>query len=37
MKKPRRPNNPFLISGYHSPAYFCNREKELDWMNFKAS
>lgn len=21
--------NPFLISGYHSPAYFCNREKEL--------
>lgn len=32
MKKPRRPNNPFLISGYHSPAYFCDREKELDWL-----
>ena len=32
MKKPRKPNNPFLISGYHSPAYFCDREKELDWL-----
>ena len=21
-------NNPFLISGYHSPAYFCDRAKE---------
>ena len=21
-------NNPFLVFGYHSPAYFCNREKE---------
>lgn len=23
-----KPNNPFLISGYHSPDYFCNRERE---------
>ena len=22
------PNNPFLIAGYHSPAYFCDREVE---------
>lgn len=22
------PNNPFLIAGYHSPAYFCDRLKE---------
>jgi len=21
-----------LISGYHSPAYFCDREKELNWL-----
>ena len=23
-------NNPFLISGYESPAYFCDREKETE-------
>ncbi len=23
-----RPNNPFLIAGYYSPEYFCDREKE---------
>ena len=23
-----KPNNPFLIAGYHSPAYFCDRELE---------
>lgn len=23
-----RPNNPFLIAGYNSPEYFCDREKE---------
>lgn len=23
-----KPNNPFLISGYYSPDYFCDREKE---------
>jgi len=22
--------NPFIISGYHSPAYFCDRKKETD-------
>ena len=32
MKKLRKPSNPFLISGYHSPRYFCDREKELDWL-----
>jgi AAA+ ATPase superfamily predicted ATPase len=24
--------NPFIISGYHSPAYFCDREKETEKM-----
>ena len=23
-----KPNNPFLVYGYHSPAYFCDRETE---------
>lgn len=23
-----KPNNPFLISGYYSPEYFCDRQKE---------
>ncbi len=23
-----RPNNPFLLSGYYSPEYFCDRERE---------
>lgn len=23
-----KPNNPFLITGYHSPKYFCDREQE---------
>lgn len=23
-----RPNNPFLITGYYRPEYFCDREKE---------
>jgi AAA+ ATPase superfamily predicted ATPase len=23
-----KPSNPFLISGYHSPEYFCDREQE---------
>lgn len=23
-----KPNNPFIISGYYSPDYFCDREKE---------
>jgi uncharacterized protein len=22
--------NPFLIAGYHSPAYFCDRERETE-------
>lgn len=28
----RKPTNPFIVSGYHSPAYFCNRESELAWL-----
>lgn len=27
-----RPSNPFMISGYHSPEYFCDREAELAWL-----
>lgn len=23
-----KPNNPFLIAGYHSPGFFCDREIE---------
>ena len=29
-KKRMKPNNPFLIVGYHSPAYFCDRENETE-------
>lgn len=25
-----KPNNPFLIAGYHSPMYFCDREREAE-------
>lgn len=25
-----QPTNPFLIAGYHSPKYFCDREKETE-------
>ncbi|WP_158858668.1 AAA family ATPase [Lunatibacter salilacus] len=28
----RAPSNPFILSGYHSPAYFCNRQMELAWL-----
>jgi uncharacterized protein len=28
----RKPNNPFVVSGYHSPPYFCDREVELAWL-----
>lgn len=27
-----RPNNPFLIAGYHSPEFFCDREMETATM-----
>ena len=27
-----KPNNPFLITGYHSPEYFCNRTQETQTM-----
>jgi len=32
MINQRTPKNPFLLSGYHSPAYFCDREDELTWL-----
>lgn len=28
----RTPSNPFILGGYYSPAYFCNRTKELAWL-----
>lgn len=28
----RKPANPFIVSGYHSPPYFCNRQMELAWL-----
>ena len=28
----RKPVNPFIITGYHSPAYFCDRTEELSWL-----
>jgi len=28
----RNPKNPFLVVGYHSPKYFCNRNQELNWL-----
>ncbi|MCL2100438.1 MAG: ATP-binding protein [Fibromonadales bacterium] len=27
-----KPKNPFLISGYHSPAYFCDRVEETKYI-----
>jgi uncharacterized protein len=28
----RAPKNPFLLIGYHSPKYFCDRKVEFSWM-----
>jgi len=28
----KTPKNPFLLTGYHSPNYFCGRDKELKWL-----
>lgn len=28
----RKPANPFIVSGYHSPEYFCDREDDLAWL-----
>lgn len=28
----RKPANPFIISGYHSPEYFCDRQEESQWL-----
>ena len=30
MKQTNQPQNPFLLSGYVSPEYFCDREKESE-------
>ena len=27
-----KPNNPFLVTGYHSPEYFCDRRQEAETM-----
>ncbi|MEM7550181.1 MAG: ATP-binding protein [Bacteroidota bacterium] len=32
MKSQIKPSNPFILTGYHSPEYFCNRENELSWL-----
>jgi len=32
MKRQRIPQNPFLLTGYHSPPYFCDRVDELKWL-----
>ena len=29
----RKPSNPFIVTGYISPSYFCDREEELEWLN----
>lgn len=28
----KAPNNPFLVIGYHSKRYFCNRNTEVRWL-----
>ncbi len=28
----RTPQNPFILTGYHSPAYFCDRQADLEWL-----
>lgn len=30
VMKNMKPENPFLVSGYYSPEYFCDREKETE-------
>lgn len=30
--KSSTPNNPFLLIGYHSKRYFCNRTTEVEWL-----
>ena len=32
MPKQEHPKNPFIIEGYVSPDYFCDREKETDLL-----
>lgn len=36
-QKMRAPQNPFILSGYHSPEYFCDRRQELAWLNEQVS
>jgi uncharacterized protein len=28
----RKRHNPFILTGYEGPQYFCDREKELEWL-----
>src|SRR3990172_12470291 len=28
----RKPANPFILTGYHSPSYFCDRAGEMRWL-----
>lgn len=28
----RNPSNPFIVSGYYGPKFFCDREEELSWL-----
>jgi AAA+ ATPase superfamily predicted ATPase len=30
---PKRPNNPFIITGYWGRPYFCDREDVLEWLD----
>ena len=32
-----KPNNPFLISGYYSPEFFCDREQETGTIIIRKS
>lgn len=31
-KNVKKPGNPFIYKGYHSPEYFCDRTEETDEM-----
>ncbi len=33
----RDPANPFILTGYHSPSYFCDRQEEFAWLKEQLS
>lgn len=33
----RNPANPFILTGYHSPSYFCDRQEEFAWLSEQLS